>query len=117
MVVDRKNANEYKSCVNDLNDFKLVETEEPKDEWDFNVFRDLSRHAFPGAAAAVAAKLSKSLNELFGRFNSLISKKEYFMSVLLNGCSLHSASCAVAGHHLSHSPQKRKQKWILSTQP
>jgi uncharacterized surface protein with fasciclin (FAS1) repeats len=50
----------------------------------FQRFRDLLRHAFPGAAAEVAARLNTSLDELFGQFNSLISKEEYFMSVLLN---------------------------------
>jgi len=63
--------------VDDLNDFKLkAETQEPKDEWDFNAFGTFCGTPSPGAAAEVAARLNKSLNELFGRFDSLISKKE-----------------------------------------
>jgi len=41
----------------------------------FQRFRDLWRHAFPGVAAAVAAKLRESLKD-FCLVNSLISKKE-----------------------------------------
>ena len=70
-----------------------------------------------GGRSGGQASASRSMN-LFRRFNSLISNKEYFMSVFkLNWLRLALGIVAVRGHNLSHSPQKRKQKWILSTQP
>ena len=80
----------------------------------FQPFRLLSRHAFPGAAAEVAARLNKSLDELFGRFNSLISKEEYFMSVLLNG-ALALGIVAVVASSVTFASEKEAKMDIVDT--
>lgn len=80
----------------------------------FQRFRDLPRHAFPGAAAEVAARLNKSLDELFGRFNSLISKEEYFMSVLLNG-AIALGIVAVVASSVTFASEKETKMDIVDT--
>src|SRR4029079_3894062 len=80
----------------------------------FQRFRDLSRHAFPGAAAEVTARLNKSLDELFGRFNSLKSKEEYFMSVLLNG-AIALGIVAVVASSVTFASEKEAKMDIVDT--
>jgi uncharacterized surface protein with fasciclin (FAS1) repeats len=80
----------------------------------FQRFRDHSRHAFPGMGAEVAARLNKSLDELFGRFNSLISKKEYFMSVLLNG-AIALGIVAVVASSVTFASEKEAKMDIVDT--
>ena len=80
----------------------------------FQRFRDLSRHAFPGAAAEVTTRLNKSLDELFGRFNSLISKEEHFMSVLLNG-AIALGIVAVVASSVTFASEKEAKMDIVDT--
>jgi uncharacterized surface protein with fasciclin (FAS1) repeats len=80
----------------------------------FQRFWDLSRYAFPGAAAEVVDRLNKSLDELFGRFNSLISKKEYFMSVLLNG-AIALGIVAVVASSVAFASEKEAKMDIVDT--
>ncbi len=80
----------------------------------FQRFRDLSRRAFPGAAAEVTARLNKSLDELLGRFNSLILKEEYFMSVLLNS-AIALGIVAVLASSVTFASEKEAKMDIVDT--